>query len=112
MARCKLDILRSVAARFPATVVEVLCVVDWRTLKATPKGFSWVMTRPVFRLGIFSETRGSSGVGPGGVRKFTGRVGSGRVGSGQEVFKSHGSGLGHPDTIRLVWYGMVYREGI
>ena len=48
-------------------------------------------TRPAGRVKIFMKYRGSSRVGPGGVRNLTGRGGSGWVGSDQEVFKSHGS---------------------
>ena len=49
-----------------------------------------------------SNPHGSSRVG---IRGCIGNV-TGRIGSGQEVFRSHGSGSGRADPIRLVWYTM------
>ena len=47
--------------------------------------------------GGISKTHGWSRVGPGGVGSLTGRVRS-----GEELFRYHGAGPGHPGTIRLV----------
>ena len=62
------------------------------------QGFSRVMALPVGWIRRPRKTRRASWVGSGGVRNHMGRVTC--------FFQIFRGGPGHPDPIRLVWYGI------